>query len=58
LWLVRQSALQNLAVFAGLVITILGIADIITVPAGTGHARYKAGGSRVNLDMRGPRSGC
>ena len=38
LWLVRPSALQNLALFAGLVITILGIADIITVPAGTGPA--------------------
>ena len=38
LWLIRPSALQNLALFAGLVITILGIADIITVPAGTGTA--------------------
>jgi hypothetical protein len=36
LWLVRPSALQSLALFAGLVITILGIADIITVPGGTG----------------------
>lgn len=38
LWLVRRSALQNLALFAGLVITILGIADIITAPGGTGPA--------------------
>ena len=38
LWLIRRSALQNLALFAGLVTTILGIADIITVPAGTGPA--------------------
>ena len=38
LWLVRRRALQNLALFAGLVITILGIADIITVPLGTGSA--------------------
>jgi hypothetical protein len=38
LWLIRRSALQNLALFAGLVITILGIADIITAPAGTGPA--------------------
>ena len=38
LWLIRRSALQSLALFAGLVITILGIADIITVPAGTGPA--------------------
>jgi hypothetical protein len=36
LWLIRRSALQSLALFAGLVITILGVADIITVPAGTG----------------------
>ena len=36
LWLLRRSALQSLALFAGLVITILGVADIITVPAGTG----------------------
>ena len=36
LWLVRRRALQNIALFAGLVITILGIADIITVPVGTG----------------------
>jgi lipid-A-disaccharide synthase-like uncharacterized protein len=38
LWLIRRSALQNLALFAGLVITIVGIAGIITVPAGTGPA--------------------
>ena len=38
LWLVRRRALQNLALFAGLVITILGIADIITVPVRTGPA--------------------
>jgi lipid-A-disaccharide synthase-like uncharacterized protein len=38
LWLIRRSALQSLALFAGLVITILGLADIITVPAGTGPA--------------------
>ena len=38
LWLVRRSALQNLALFAGLVITILGVADIFTVPAGPGSA--------------------
>jgi hypothetical protein len=42
LWLVRRSALQSLALFAGLVITILGIADIITVPAGTGPATSPA----------------
>ena len=38
LWLVRRRALQNLALFVGLVITILGIADIITVPVRTGPA--------------------
>src|SRR4029077_3373414 len=38
LWLIRGSALQNLALFAGLVITILGTAGIITAPAGTGPA--------------------
>jgi hypothetical protein len=38
LWLVRRRALQNLALFAGLVITIVGIADIITVPVGAGSA--------------------
>ena len=38
LWLVRRRALQNLALFAGLVITILGIVDIITVPVRTGPA--------------------
>jgi len=38
LWLIRRSALQNLALFAGLVITILGIAAVITAPAGTGPA--------------------
>jgi hypothetical protein len=38
LWLVRRRALQNLALFVGLVITILGIADIITVPLRTGPA--------------------
>jgi hypothetical protein len=38
LWLIRRSALQNLALFAGLVITILGTAGIITAPGGTGPA--------------------
>ena len=38
LWLIRRSALQNLALFAGLVITIVGIAAVITAPAGTGPA--------------------
>ena len=38
LWLVRRSALQNLALFAGLVITIVGIAAVITAPAGPGPA--------------------
>lgn len=38
LWLIRRSALQNLALFAGLVITIVGVAGIITVPAGSGPA--------------------
>jgi len=38
LWLIRRSALQNLALFAGLVITILGTASIITAPGGTGPA--------------------
>ena len=36
LWLVRRYALQNLALFVGLVVTILGIVAIVTVPAGTG----------------------
>src|SRR4029077_15501967 len=36
LWLIRRSALQNLALFAGLVITIVGIAAVITAPAGPG----------------------
>lgn len=38
LWLVRRGAPQSLALFAGLVITTLGVADIITVPAGPGPA--------------------
>lgn len=38
LWLVRQNALQNLALFAGLVITIVGVAAIITARARTGAA--------------------
>ena len=38
LWLLRRSALQSLALFAGLVITIVGIAAVITAPAGTGPA--------------------
>ena len=33
---IRRSALQNLALLAGLVITIVGVAEIITVLAGTG----------------------
>ena len=36
LWLVRRRALQNFALFAGLVVTILGI--IVTVAGGTGSA--------------------
>jgi hypothetical protein len=36
LWLVRPSALQNFALFAGLVITIVGVAAISTARAGTG----------------------
>jgi len=43
LWLVRRGALQNLAVFAGLVVTILGIAGIIvTVAGGARPARWLA----------------
>jgi len=43
LWLVRRSALQNLALFAGLVVTILGIAGIIvTVAGGARSARWLA----------------
>ena len=43
LWLVRRRALQNLALFAGLVVTILGIAGIIvTVAGGAGSARWLA----------------
>ena len=38
LWLIRPSALQNLALFAGLVITIVGIAAVITAPARPGPA--------------------
>jgi hypothetical protein len=36
LWLARQSALQNFALFAGLVITIVGVAAVVTARAGTG----------------------
>ena len=36
LWLVRRGALQNVALFVGLVVTIFGIVDIVTVPGGTG----------------------
>ena len=43
LWLVRRSAPQNLALFAGLVVTILGIAGIIvTVAGGARPARWLA----------------
>jgi hypothetical protein len=38
LWLVRRRALQNLALFAGLVVTIFGIAGVVAVPVGTGPA--------------------
>jgi hypothetical protein len=38
LWLLRRGALQNLALFAGLVVTILGIAGLIAAPGGTGPA--------------------
>jgi hypothetical protein len=36
LWLVRRRALQNFALFAGLVITIVGVAAVITARARTG----------------------
>jgi len=36
LWLVRRSALQSFALFAGLVITIVGVAAVITARAVTG----------------------
>ena len=43
LWLVRRGALQNLALFAGLVVTILGIAgSIVTVAGGARSARLLA----------------
>jgi len=42
LWLVRRSALQNLALFAGLVITIVGIAAVIAAPGGPGPAPASA----------------
>ena len=43
LWLVRRGALQNLALFAGLVVTILGIAgSIVTVAGGARSARWLA----------------
>lgn len=43
LWLVRRGVLQNLALFAGLVVTILGIAGIIvTVAGGARSARWLA----------------
>ena len=43
LWLVRPGALQNLALFAGLVVTILGMAGIIvTVAGGASSARWLA----------------
>ena len=43
LWLVRRRALQNFALFAGLVVTILGIVGtIVTVAGGTGAARWLA----------------
>ncbi len=43
LWLVRRGAPQNLSLFAGLVVTILGIAGIIvTVAGGAGSARWLA----------------
>ena len=43
LWLVRRGAPQNLALFAGLVVTILGIAGIIvTVAGGAMSARWLA----------------
>jgi lipid-A-disaccharide synthase-like uncharacterized protein len=38
LWLVRRRALQNLALFTGLVITIVGIGGIITAQVRTGSA--------------------
>jgi hypothetical protein len=42
LWLIRRSALQNLALFAGLVITIVGIAAVIAAPGGPGPAPASA----------------
>jgi hypothetical protein len=43
LWLIRRRALQNVALFAGLVVTILGIADItVTVAGGARSARWLA----------------
>ena len=43
LWLIRRDALQNVALFAGLVVTILGIAGIIvTVAGGARSARWLA----------------
>ena len=43
LWLVRRGALQNLALFAGLVVTILGFAGVIvTVVGGARPARWLA----------------
>ena len=43
LWLIRRDALQNVALFAGLVVTILGIAGIIvTVAGGASSARWLA----------------
>ena len=43
LWLIRRSALQNVALFAGLVVTILGIAGItVTVAGGARSARWLA----------------
>ena len=58
LWLIRRSALQNLALFAGLVITIVGIAGIITVPAGTGPAPRLPPTSRLRCWPSPCRCGC
>ena len=58
LWLIRPSALQNLALFAGLVITILGITDIITAPGGTGPVPSPAPTSRLPCLPSPCRCGC
>ena len=58
LWLIRRSALQSLALFAGLVIAILGIADIVTVPAGTGPAPRLPPTSRLRCWPSLCRCGC